>query len=569
MQQVFNLLAQIVFPTVVIGIFWFASFLLVTNLFGKYFNSYILAGIGWLSLFSIVITFVLLLSGEIAFSLQFFVFISILAFSTTLFYLIRTPSKDFGLSKSGIHFLAFSALLSVLFIVNNWGNKFAGSSFASLGTLHTGKYAYLSEFMSDCQKLPRINNNLGQSIVTAFFSTPTRGTATFLLLIVLAFTFLALASIGYGLFIQYFPGSTKRDRIYALCIFLMGNYALSLAVPTVNDSGNPLIMVGYSDTLISVLYFLVLIEILRKRFEISFGRKMVLLAPGTLALWVSSPQTLLLIPIACLYLIYKKSLKDAFLIFVSFLLTVAIWRNQSGMLANLSESVTIPGISSELTRVGKPGRLTELISPGFPYVVNSINLQNSPLEIAPKGIDLFKSIISEGRFINGFPVLDPERLFWYLEQIVLTTLRPIFWPLFGILFTAILVSRRIAKHQLPRMNELQMPASPIYVLATINLLITFPLSFLVQLDGRKWEMTRFSFLNWAIGMYLVAILYLVLKREGWHRFAQIILVLTLLPTLLHIVLKISTNVPTLAFQLDTPLGIIGVVNEVISAKCSN
>jgi hypothetical protein len=80
-------------------------------------------------------------------------------------------------------------------------------------------------------------------------------------------------------------------------------------------------------------------------------------------------------------------------------------------------------------------------------------------------------------------------------------------------------------------------------------------------------MTRFSFLNWAIGMYLVAILYLVLKREGWHRFARIILALTVLPTLLHIVLKISTNVPTLAFQLDTPLGIIGVVNEVISAKC--
>lgn len=569
MQQVLNLLSQIVFPTAVIGVFWFVSFLVVTNLFGNYFNSYILAGFGWLSLFSTVIAFVLLLSVKIAFSSQFFTLISIFAFCMASYNIFRKPSKDLGLSKVGIFSLAFSAFLSVLFIVNNWGNRFAGSSFASLGTLHTGKYAYLSEFMSDCRKLPRINNNLGQSIVTAFFSTPTRGTATFLLLVILSFTFLALASIGYGLFIQYFPDSRKRDRIYALFIFLMGNYALSLAVPIVNDSGNPLILVGYSDTLISVLYFLVLIEILRRRFQISFGRKMVLLVPGTLALWVSSPQTLVLIPIACLYLIYKKSLKDAFLIFVSFLLSIATWRNQSGMLASLSESITIPGINSELTTVGKPGSLTELISPGFPYVVNSINLQNSPLEIAPKGIDLFKSIVSEGRFINGFPILDPERLFWYLEQIVLTTLRPVFWPVLGILFTVILVSRRIRTHLLPRMGELQMPASPVYVLATMNLLITFPLSFLVQLDGRKWEMTRFSFLNWAVGMYLVAIIYLVLKREKRHRVARMLLILTVPPTLIHIVLKISTNVPDLAFQLDTPLGIIGVVNEVISANCSN
>ena len=569
MQQVLNLLSQIVFPTAVIGVFWFVSFLVLTNLFGQYFNSCILVGIGWLSLFSTVISFVLLLSVKIAFATLFFALISIFAFSMAWNNLFRKPTKDLSLRKIGIIFLAFSAFLSVLFIFNNWGNKFAGSSFASLGTLHTGKYAYLSEFMSDCRKLPRINNNLGQSIVTAFFSTPTRGTASFLLLVILSFTFLALASIGYGLFIQYFPDSRKRDRIYALLIFLMGNYAFSLAVPVVNDSGNPLILVGYSDTLISVLYFLVLIEILRKRFEISFGRKMVLLVPGTLALWVSSPQTLVLIPIACLYLIYKNSLKDAFLIFVSFLLSIAAWRNQSGMLANLSESITIPGINTELTTVGKPVSLTDLVSPGFPYVVNSINLQNSPLEIAPKGIDLFKSIVSEGRFINGFPKLDPERLFWYLEQIVLTTLRPVFWPVLGISFTAALVSRRISNHLPVRMNELQMPASPVYVLATLNFLITFPLSFLIQLDGRKWEMTRFSFLNWAVGMYLVATIYLVLKREKRHRVAQMLLVLTVLPTLIHIVLKISTNAPDLAFRLDTPLGIIGVVNEVISANCSN
>lgn len=155
-------LSQIVFPTAVFGVFRFLSLLVATNLFKEHFNFYILVGISWLSLFTINISFVMLLSVKIA----------------------------------------FSVFLSVLFIVSNWGNKFAGSSFASLGTLHTGKYTYLWEFMSDCRKLPRINNYLGQSSVTAFFSIPTRGTATYLLLVILSFNILALALIGYGLFTQ-------------------------------------------------------------------------------------------------------------------------------------------------------------------------------------------------------------------------------------------------------------------------------------------------------------------------------------------------------------------------------
>ena len=569
MHQLFILLFQLVFPAVFIATFWFAFFLLIVNWLRKQFNFYILAGIAWFSLFSMVITLVLLLSVKKVFSLQCFILISLLISYSSWKYLIRKPLIHFDFKVSAKIVSVISLSLPALFIVNNWGHKFAGSSFASLGTLHTGKYAYLSEYMVACRRLPIINNNLGQSIVTAFFSIPTHATSTLLLFLILVFTFLALAFLAHGLFIQYFPESTKRDRVSALLIFLMGNYALSLAVPLVNDSGNPLILVGYSDTLISVLYFLILIEIVRKRFEISSGRKMILLGPGALTLWVSSPQTLLLIPIACLYLIYKKSLKDASLIFASFLLSIITWRNQSGMLASLSETMSIPGINSELTKISKPGSLADLISPGFPYVVNSLNLQNSPLEIAPKGIDLFKSIVSEGRFIHGFPVVDPERLFWYLEQICLTTLRPIFWPLLGILSTTILVSHKFAKHQYPRIGNLKLPHSPVYIFTAMNLLITFPLTFLIQIDGRKWEMTRFSFLNWAIGMYLVAFLYLVLKREKRDQVARIILILTVLPTLIHIILKISTNIPNLAFQLDTPLGIIAVVSEVINPNCSN
>jgi hypothetical protein len=566
MVELGNLSTQIIFPMFLIATFWFVAFLLLIKIYKAHFNLYMLAGMAWFFLFSAIIVLVLLLSVRITFSSQFFILMTAISSYILWKYFLQNPVFDFSFKLSIGKVLTIFLFSLSIFIVNNWGNSFSGSSYASLGTLHTAKYSYLSEYMVACHNLPLINNNLGQSIVVAFFSLSTNATSTFLLFLLLAFTLSALAFLAYGLFIQFFPDSSKSDRTCALAIFLMGNYALSLAVPIVNDSGNPLFLVGYSDTLISVFYFFILTEFLRKKSEVSSIKKMVLLLPGTLTLWVSAPQALLLIPVSILYLIVKKSWRDSALISSVIVLSSIIWRNQGGMLANLSDVTKIPGIGepAKLAILGTP---SELISPGFPYVINSLNLKNSALEIAPKGIDLFKSLVSERSSFYGLPVIDPERLFWYTEQIFLTTLRPLFWPVFGIAISATLLSRRFHKTSYAGLVILPKSLSPAVILIALNMLLTFPLSFFLQVNSRKWEMTRFSFLNWAIGMYLVALLFLALRKAVRVRLARLILLLTVFPTALYLLIKISTNMPNIAYQLETPVGVIGVINEVIRVNC--
>jgi hypothetical protein len=563
-----NITSHIIFPAILIITFWFIAFLFVFNWFRDQFNSYILIGIAWFFLFSSLVSFSLLFSVQAYLSPQFFIMIAAILIYFTWQFMIRKPLLTFAFQTNFKIILAASFVVPSIFLLNNWGNDFAGSSYASLGTLHSAKYAYLSEYMVFCQNLPEIRNNLGQSIVAAFFSTSTGATSTYMLFLVLIFSLFALAFMAYGLFLQHFPQSLASDRMYALVIFIMGSYALSLAVPVINDSGNPLLLVGYSDSLVSIFFFLILIELLNNAKEISIGKKLLLLIPGIATLWVSSPQTLVLIPIAFLYLLFKKSWKNSLVVASAFVVSLVVWRNQSGMLASLSNEIRIPGVIGDESKIGLPNDLSELISPGFPYVVNSLGLKDSPLEIAPKGIDLFKLLFSEVQSVSGIPVIDPARFFWYSEQIFLTTLRPVFWPILGLIFFWLIGNRKRSNSFLQQSSLLKLKLNPAINIIALNFLVTFPLSFLIQFGGRKWEMSRFSFLNWAIGMFFVALLFIGLRVDKRFRIARLIFFCTIVPTCLYLILKVALNSTGSVFSLDTPIGVIGVIHEFVLVNCS-
>ena len=568
MYFLLNFLSQIVFPLLLISAFWFITFLFIYNWLKDHFNTYILIGIAWFVLFSLLVTFALTLSMRVYLSVPFFLLIAAIAIYIPFKFLVRGPLMNLSLRIGILKTLVASIPFFLVFFLNNWGDNFAGSSYASLGTLHSAKYSYLSEYIEVCRNLPAIKNNVGQSIVVAFFSSSTHATATYLLFLVLVFSLLALAFLAYGLFSKHFPQSSNLDRVYALAIFTLGSYALSLAVPTINDSGNPLFLVGYSDSLVSIFYFFILTELLKESTEVSVGKKLFLLIPGTITLWVSSPQALILIPVTLLYLIYKKSWKNSLLVVSAFITSLVVWRNQTGMLATLSKEIAIPGVAGDSSKLSIPSSFNELISPGLPYVVNSLDLKSSPLEIFPKGIDLFKSLLAEVQPVNGIPVIDPARLFWYSEQIFLATLRPVFWPVLGIVLFALICNTKFSKRFMQRVSYPESELIPTVSLIGLNLLVTFPLSFLIQFGGKKWEMSRFSFLNWAIGMFFISLFFIYLRINKNFRAAQFIFIFTVIPTVLHLITRLAVNATGAAFSLDTPVGVIGVIQEVIRINCS-
>lgn len=568
MYFLLSFLSQIAFPLLLISAFWFITYLFINNWLKDHFNKYIIIGIAWFVLFSSLVTFALTLSVRVYLSVPFFLLIAAIAIYILFKFLVRGTLMNLSLRIGILKTLVASIPFFLVFFLNNWGNNFAGSSYASLGTLHSAKYSYLSEYIEVCRKLPAIKNNVGQSIVVAFFSSSTHATATYLLFLVLVFSLLALAFLAYGLFTKHFPQSSNLDRVYALAIFTLGSYALSLAVPTINDSGNPLFFVGYSDSLVSIFYFFILTELLKESTKVPVGQKLFLLIPGTITLWVSSPQALILIPVTLMYLIYKKSWKNSLLVVSAFVTSLVVWRNQTGMLATLSKEIAIPGVAGDGSKLSIPSSFNELISPGLPYVVNSLDLKSSPLEIFPKGIDLFKSLIAEVQPVNGIPVIDPARLFWYSEQIFLATLRPVFWPLLGIVLFALICNTKFSKRFMQRFSYPESELTPTVSLIGLNLLVTFPLSFLIQFGGKKWEMSRFSFLNWAIGMFFISLLFIYFRIYKKFRAAQLIFIFTVIPTVLHLITRLAVNATGAAFSLDTPVGVIGVIQEVIRINCS-
>lgn len=568
MYFLLSFLSQIAFPLLLIDAFWFITYLFINNWLKDHFNTYIIIGISWFVLFSSLVTFALTFSVRVYLSVPFFLLIAAIAIYILIKFLVRGTLMNLSLRIGILKTLVASIPFFLVFFLNNWGNNFAGSSYASLGTLHSAKYSYLSEYIEVCRNLPAIKNNVGQSIVVAFFSSSTHATATYLLFLVLVFSLLALAFLAYGLFMKYFPQSSNLDRVYALAIFTLGSYALSLAVATINDSGNPLFLVGYSDSLVSIFYFFILTELLKESTEVSFGKKLLLLIPGTITLWVSSPQALILIPVTLLYLIYKKSWKNSLLVVSAFITSLVVWRNQTGMLATLSKEIAIPGVAGDGSKLSIPSSFNELISPGLPYVVNSLDLKSSPLEIFPKGIDLFKSLLAEVQPVNGVPVIDPARLFWYSEQIFLATLRPVFWPVLGIVLFALICNTKFSKRFMQRVSYPESELIPTVSLIGLNLLVTFPLSFLIQFGGKKWEMSRFSFLNWAIGMFFISLLFIYLRINRNFRAAQLIFIFTVIPTVLHLITRLAVNATGAAFSLDTPVGVIGVLREAIFVNCT-
>ena len=238
------------------------------------------------------------------------------------------------------------------------------------------------------------------------------------------------------------------------------------------------------------------------------------------------------------------------------------------MLATLSKEIAIPGVAGDGSKLSIPSSFNELISPGLPYVVNSLDLKSSPLEIFPKGIDLFKSLLAEVQPVNGIPVIDPARLFWYSEQIFLATLRPVFWPVLGIVLFALICNTKFSKRFMQRVSYPESELTPTVSLIGLNLLVTFPLSFLIQFGGKKWEMSRFSFLNWAIGMFFISLLFIYFRIYKKFRAAQLIFIFTVIPTVLHLITRLAVNATGAAFSLDTPVGVIGVIQEVIRINCS-
>jgi len=460
--------------------------------------------------------------------------------------------------------LLISSYLIVFFFNFSWVEGRPKGVMSSFGSLHSGKYSFLAEYASQCSAIPAINHNVGQSIASSMIKALSGNTHTYILSWLLFLSILGFLLFSWGLIENLLTlRLSKFWLILTGFLVLFGNFALSSALVLINDSGNPIALVGYSDTIFGLFAFLYLISIGFSQHLAHSLRRVFVLSIIFVALIYSAPQILILIPIAIIYKVFKRNYSDLRKLVSSLILSLLVWRGQSGLLAPLgAESVVIPGFST--LKFEQSLFSSESLSPGFPFLVGSFS--SFPFEINPKALDSSKD------FVASVAEGEISRALWNLEQVFLSTLRPIFWPLMGFAVIFVLLRRR-RKPQIGFVKKIQLMDThqivTMFIYSMFYFIVTFPLTFMFKINGLKWEMTRFTFPGLVVGMFFIILIFTALLQSAKRKATMVLFAAILtFPAIVHVSAQVSRNLKHIEFSsYQTEVGRVGVLEEEIIVPC--
>lgn len=388
---------------------------------------------------------------------------------------------------------------------------------SSLGTLHTGKYVFLAEYVKVCKEMPIVQHNLGQSNFSSLMSFMSDTSAVLNLLGSLSYAKFALSLLIYSMF-RDLIGFSRKISIYATVVTVLGTFSLSFSFLLIHDSGNPLLFNGYSDVMFGIFALILSGVTFSWREAIGKWKLFLLQVPIQLTLLISSPQiSIFLVSFWLLILVRRSSYQYALLSLSSMGIALLIWRNTTGMFTTrlTQEFAFLPNTNSKWLS-------SEILSPGIPFMVGTPGKPIS--EIDPKLIDLFKLALSSD---------DPQRIIWYLESALMVGIRVLFWPIMGLILSFYFLST--SRSKLSESSEIAVRISfkrfSLFVITSFVLL--FPVSLLFKVGGMKWETTRFVFPSLVLLMLALSVFSLkLMASEKW--FSLFLVTATVLPTTLYL-----------------------------------
>jgi hypothetical protein len=441
--------------------------------------------------------------------------------------------------------------------------------FTMIGSLHTGKYVFISDFIRQCQTIPFIQSSFGQSIFVATMAQLTKLSSVLLLYLALSLSILAFYLVVRAL-IHYLIGDLPITKSFPMeIVVICGTFSLSTAWVLVNDSGNPIIFTGYSDTIYGIFVILAIflfandIQALDKRRL--FVTQVLLFSHA----YIAAPQVfplMLVVGVLALARSIQNNLRSVFLISTALFTATGIWFGKTGMLlANVDKaSENFPGIGKAVSSGFLNDISLDSVSPGIPYMVG--NSYETLSEIYPQGIQSAKlALLEESDF---------SRIVWHIEQLILTSLRPIFWPLAGIMLLYVYGKSSRNRNASPGENG----NSSLKILLSFcaySALITFTglvPAFLFAINSHKWEMARFSFPGLVLGMIcLVIFLTKFLTQINRQNLLFTLLILLILPSLLHLgYIAFNLNQRASVVQIiDTPYGNMGFFSKPLEMRCES
>jgi hypothetical protein len=308
----------------IIHSFYLFIFLYCSLEIGKFLNKYYLVNeknskfnfliffpLGFSTLFfSTLFVYVITSSLELA---KHFLFLTVLI---TLFFLIRKKKelilclKIFPIFLLTLCFFSFfNFFLWQPYDINNL------NVYDWFGSLHTNKNLGIYFFMEECNLIPFLNQDYSNSLITLFFNI-------FKINEILAFNLtLSFFQIIFTLIIfSFFIFLKIKNSLLSTFVLLFSSTTLSSYFFVVNDSGFPLVTIGYANIYIGLIFGLFLIYI-GAMIEINNIKNFKLIIIfGFLMLFIFSPHFFIILFI--IFLLLKKF--DFYLIILLFIFTSLI-----------------------------------------------------------------------------------------------------------------------------------------------------------------------------------------------------------------------------------------------------
>jgi len=441
------------------------------------------------------------------FKFNFALLITIIAF-VFLGYFGLKKINYLGLTnlKNKEKFFLFALFLFCLIFVGLywWNNQWQGS-------LHCYRYAKISEFIASEQIIPTLNQNYGQSILASIPFSLGFNNPFISLSLWLSFSLFFLILFSYG-FLRTLKIS-KKFSYFGVLILIFANTALSFAYVGILDSGSPLLINGYTDTLTSVVTFFIFIFCLNLYYKQKLNFLHLLFISSILNFsWnLYAPQNILfsagVVFLVGIYSLYKKrnNSRNLILLLLVIILSALLGSYFGGMFAPRDQIDFLPGV------LEVPDSNLRL-APILPYQYPSISGHetNHSLSLYPPIINIYE----EGLSIKKEKI---PGIFFLVELIFWDSLKIIFFPLLGLFLLFYISNKKNSKS-----NNLKFLSHSFILIFIMGFFVAYFFLF----GSKKWELSRFL-INGCYAGFLGGVIYLdyILKTINKKRIKYLILII--------------------------------------------
>jgi hypothetical protein len=417
--------------------------------------------------------------------------------------------------KTSLKYVLVTLLLCAPIIWIYWSpeSKDVGglnNAFAMVGSLHSVRYAWVSNYISECLTIPILGQNIGQSVL-GFMGGEIAGRSPFV------FLYLWLISTMFFLYVFFYGVISLYDNrsgwiFSAVLMIMFGSTALSVLYIPVMGSGSPFALNGYTDTLFSIFSVLILLFFYMefKKIKTHFLPPLVVVILICTANFFMAPQNICYLFAFIPILIWNsrptiQGAREPIFWATALLVAALIALPRGGTLTPkfMQSEIDYAGLMTAYLPTDDKHDSGVGIYPGVPFKFGKVHGSKPFIDKLIK----YKSDWRE----NLEPVI------WYLEQSFYTSLRVYFFPIIGLL--ALWFMSKKEEDNLELASDTVRPSYKLLsVLGSYTFIVGFLLVYPIQWNGYKWELSRLMIPGITIGMLGLSLYLLkcLKQQQNFH-----------------------------------------------------